>query len=321
MHRKVIIIGSGPAAHTAAIYASRANLKPLLLEGMLAGGVAAGGQLTTTTEVENFPGFPEGITGMELTDKFREQSLRFGTDIETETVTRVDLSSKPIKVWVEENDGPEDTPYTCDALIVATGATARKLPIKGGDFYWQKGISACAVCDGAAPIFKHKVLAVVGGGDSACEEAMFLTKYATKVLMIVRKDHFRASNIMANRALSHPKIEVMWLQNVVEVLGNGKLVTGAVLRHSETNETTTIDIGGLFFAIGHTPNTSFLGGQLKVDKEGYVLATPGKSTTEIEGVFVAGDVQDKRYRQAITAAGSGCMAALDCCKYLEELES
>ncbi|KAJ2749533.1 thioredoxin-disulfide reductase, partial [Coemansia sp. BCRC 34490] len=200
MHSKVVIIGSGPAGHTAAIYAARAHMQPTLFEGMMAGGVAPGGQLTTTSEVENFPGFPTGISGSELTDRFREQSERFGTNIITETISRVDLSGHPFKLWREDADGDKDTPDTCDALIVATGATAKRLHIKGEDKYWQRGMSACAVCDGAAPIFRDKPLVVIGGGDSACEEATFLTKYASHVYIAVRRDVFRASRIMAKRA-------------------------------------------------------------------------------------------------------------------------
>ncbi|KAI9476897.1 thioredoxin-disulfide reductase [Coemansia sp. RSA 989] len=321
MHSKVAIIGSGPAGHTAAIYAARAELKPVLFEGMMAGGVAPGGQLTTTTEVENFPGFPAGITGSELTDKLREQSARFGTDIITETITRVDLSARPFKLWREGADGDSDKPDTCDALIVATGATAKRLHIAGEDTYWQRGMSACAVCDGAAPIFRNKPLVVIGGGDSACEEATFLTKYASHVYIAVRRDVFRASTIMAKRAINHPKITVLWNTHVIEAKGDGKVLTHVVLQDAKTRETRNLDVSGLFYAIGHTPNTAFLAGQLDTDDTGYLLVKPGSSLTNIRGVFAAGDVHDKHYRQAITAAGSGCMAALDAEKYLEELEA
>ncbi|KAJ2634152.1 thioredoxin-disulfide reductase [Coemansia sp. RSA 1286] len=319
MHSKVIIVGSGPAGHTAAIYAARANLEPVMFEGMMAGGVAPGGQLTTTTEVENFPGFPEGITGSELTDKYREQSTRFGTKIETETITKVDLSSRPFKLWRE--DAEDQDPDTCDTLIVATGATAKRLHIKGEDEYWQRGMSACAVCDGAAPLFRNKPLVVIGGGDSACEEATFLTKYASHVYIAVRRDVFRASNIMAKRAMNHPKITVLWNTHVTEAKGNGKVLTQVELKDAKTGATRDLDVSGLFYAIGHTPNTAFLGGQLDTDETGYLVVQPGTSKTKIPGVFAAGDVQDKHYRQAITAAGSGCMAALDAEKYLEELEA
>ncbi|KAJ2082241.1 thioredoxin-disulfide reductase, partial [Coemansia sp. S100] len=317
MHSKVIIVGSGPAGHTAAIYAARANLEPVLFEGMLAGGVAPGGQLTTTTEVENFPGFPAGITGIELTDKLREQSERFGTEIITETITRVDLSSRPFKLW-REGAETED-PDTCDALIIATGATAKRLGIAGEDKYWQRGMSACAVCDGAAPIFRNKPLVVIGGGDSACEEATFLTKYASHVYIAVRRDAFRASQIMARRAENHPKITVMWNTHVIEAKGDGSVLTHVVLQDANTKETRSLDTSGLFYAIGHTPNTAFLDGQLNTDETGYLVVKPGTSLTNVAGVFAAGDVHDKTYRQAITAAGSGCMAALDTEKYLENL--
>ncbi|KAJ1955669.1 thioredoxin-disulfide reductase [Dipsacomyces acuminosporus] len=321
MHSKVTIIGSGPAGHTAAIYAARANLEPVMFEGMMAGGVAPGGQLTTTTDVENFPGFPAGVMGGELTDKFREQSERFGTKIFTETISRVDLSSRPFKYWREYADGENDEPDTCDALIIATGATAKRLFIKGEDTYWQRGMSACAVCDGAAPIFRNRPLVVVGGGDSACEEATFLTKYASHVYLAVRRDVLRASDIMAKRAKSNPKITILWNTNVTEAKGDGDSLTHVVLQDSKTKETRDMEVSGLFYAIGHTPNTAFLDSQLEVDESGYLLVEPGTSITKIKGVFAAGDVQDKRYRQAITAAGSGCMAALDAEKHIEELEA
>ncbi|KAJ1920177.1 thioredoxin-disulfide reductase [Mycoemilia scoparia] len=322
MHHKVLIVGSGPAGHTAAIYAARANLEPVMYEGMLAGGVAAGGQLTTTTDVENFPGFPEGIMGQELTDKFREQSSRFGTKIFTETIGHVDLGSRPFKVWEENLDFEKDEPTaTADTLIIATGATAKRLFIEGEDQYWQRGMSACAVCDGAAPIFRNKPIAVVGGGDSACEEATFLTKYGSKVYLIVRRDKLRASNIMAQRAMNNPKIEIIWNHHAIEAKGDGKLLNKIVLKSAVSDETRELEVSGLFYAIGHKPNTDFLKNQVKLDESGYIVATPGSSYTSVEGVFAAGDVQDKRYRQAITAAGSGCMAALDAEKYLEELEA
>ncbi|PVU95975.1 hypothetical protein BB559_002539 [Furculomyces boomerangus] len=323
MHSKVAIIGSGPAGHTAAIYAARADLAPSMYEGMLAGGVAAGGQLTTTTDVENFPGFPEGINGNEITEKFRAQSVRFGTNIFTETVEKVDLSCHPFKIW-KEYTGPEDYD-TADSIIIATGATAKRLNIKGEDQYWQRGMSACAVCDGAAPIFKNKPLIVIGGGDTACEEANFLTKYGSKVHMMVRRDKFRASEIMQKRVFDNPKIEVHWKTQVAEVKGNGKFLTSAVLQIEDlkTGETRfeEMEASGLFYAIGHTPNTSFLGNQITVDETGYIVVTPGTTLTNVKGVFACGDVQDKKYRQAITAAGSGCMAALDAEKFMEELEA
>ncbi|KAK9768768.1 thioredoxin-disulfide reductase [Basidiobolus ranarum] len=320
MHARVVIVGSGPAGHTAAIYASRANVEPVMFEGMLAGGIAPGGQLTTTTEVENFPGFPEGITGPVMMENFRQQSEKFGTQIHTETITRVDFLAHPFKLWREGADSDTDEPVTADAVIIATGATAKRLFIPGEDIYWQNGISACAVCDGAVPIFRNKPLAVVGGGDSAVEEATFLTKYGSKVYVLVRRDKLRASPIMANRLLKHPKIEVLWNTAPLEAKGDGSLLNGLILQDTQTQETRELAVNGLFYAIGHTPNTSPFKDQIHLDQDGYIEVEPGSSKTNIPGIFAAGDVQDRRYRQAITAAGSGCMAALDSLEYLEGLE-
>jgi thioredoxin reductase (NADPH) len=316
MTHSVVIIGSGPAAHTAAIYASRAEMKPLLYEGLMAGGVAAGGQLTTTTDVENFPGFPNGILGTELTDKFRAQSLNLGTVIVTDTVDSVDLSTRPFTVY------PQDSPpVKTHSIIIATGATAKRMNLPGEDKYWQSGISACAVCDGAVPIFRNKPLAVVGGGDSACEESLFLTKYAEKVYLIVRRDQLRASKAMASRVLSNPKITILWNKIPVEAKGDGTLLKSIVLQDKKTEEKADLQVNGLFYAIGHQPNTSFLkkdnSNQLDMNEQGYIIVKPGTTETSVPGVFAAGDVQDFKYRQAITAAGSGCMAALDCERWLD----
>jgi thioredoxin reductase (NADPH) len=306
MADNVVIIGSGPAAHTAAIYTARANLAPVLFEGFMAGGIAAGGQLTTTTDVENFPGFPEGIGGPELTDRFRAQSLRFGTVIHTETVNTIDLSQRPFRYSTDERSG------TAAAVIIATGATAKRDNIPGtrdGEL-WQRGVSACAVCDGALPMFRNKPMLVIGGGDSAMEEAGFLTKFASKVYLVHRRDEFRASKIMLDRARANPKIEFLTSHQVLEVTGKDA-VEACSVKDLKTGATRTLDLAGLFFAIGHVPNSAFLGGQLATDETGYIVTTPGSTATSIPGVFAAGDVQDKKFRQAITAAGSGCMAAIE----------
>ncbi len=310
MARQIVIIGSGPAGHTAAIYTARANLTPLLFEGFLAGGVAAGGQLTTTTDVENYPGFPEPVNGPELCDRFRAQSLRYGTEIVTETVTSVDLRRRPFVVQTDK------TTTEAEVLIIATGATAKRMDVPGEQALWQKGISACAVCDGALPIFRNKVLAVIGGGDSSVEEATHLTKFASKVLLIHRRETLRASKIMQQRAFANPKIEVVWNAVLTRALGADAL-TGIEVRDVTTNATRTIDCGGLFYAIGHTPNTGFLNGQLALDEVGYIKTTPGSTATSVPGVFAAGDVQDRVFRQAVTAAGSGCMAAIEAERWLE----
>lgn len=316
MAEKVLIIGSGPAAHTAAIYTARAELSPLLFEGFMAGGIAAGGQLTTTTEVENFPGFPEGISGPDLCDRFRAQSQRFDVRIVTETVNKVDLSTRPFKYEADGQSGEADT------IIVATGATAKRLDIPGTgdgpDGFWQRGVSACAVCDGALPMFRNQPLAVIGGGDSAMEEADFLTKFASKVYILHRRDELRASKIMIQRARNNPKIEFLYSTVCTGAVGGDGLEKIRV-KDLKTNEEREIDCMGLFFAIGHTPNTSFLGGQVDCDEQGYIVTKPGTTLTSVPGVFAAGDVQDKKYRQAITAAGSGCMAALDAEHYLASL--
>ena len=309
----VIIIGSGPAAHTAAIYAARAELQPLMFEGFMAGGVAAGGQLTTTTEVENYPGFPTGIQGPELMQQMREQSVNCGARIKTETVTAVNLSSRPFTVRTES--GKE---HSAKTLIIATGATAKRLDLPGEHEYWQRGISACAVCDGALPIFRNQPLVVVGGGDTAAEEGSFLTKFGSKVVMLVRRDEMRANKTMQKRVFDNEKIEIRWNTVATEVLGDGKALTGVRTHNKETGAEEVIEAKGLFYAIGHLPNTGFLEGQVKADETGYLL-TEGKSTkTNVPAVFACGDVQDKIYRQAVTAAGTGCMAALEAERLLTE---
>ncbi|KAF8334703.1 thioredoxin reductase [Cantharellus anzutake] len=320
LHSKVVIIGSGPAGHTAAVYLSRANLNPVLFEGFLANGFAAGGQLTTTTDVENYPGFPDGVLGGELTEKFRQQSIRFGTIVITETISKLDLSVRPFKYWREGAEGDPNAFETADAIILATGASAKRLNLPGEDTYWNNGISACAVCDGAVPIFRNKPLAVVGGGDSAAEEATFLTKYGSHVYVLVRRDKLRASDIMAKRLLSNPKITVLWNTVPIEAQGKNGLLSNIRLKDTKTGEERDLPANGLFYAIGHTPATELVKGQLETDAEGYVITVPGTTLTNVKGVFAAGDVQDKRYRQAITSAGTGCMAALEAEKLLAEEE-
>lgn len=308
--KKLVIIGSGPAGYTAAIYAARANLAPVLFEGFYTG--PAGGQLMTTTEVENYPGFPEGVTGPELIERFRAQALRFGTQIISEDIESVELGVHPFVA-----KGPK-THFQADSIIISTGATAKRLDIVGardGEF-WQKGVTACAVCDGAAPIFRNRPLYVVGGGDTAIEEALFLTKFGSRVYIVHRRDQLRASKIMQERALKHPKVEVLWDSVVVSVEGDS-VVRSVTIENVKTQQKTQHEAGGLFFAIGHTPNTAFLQGQIELHPNGYIKVFKG-TRTNVEGVFAAGDVQDHEYRQAITAAGSGCMAALEAERWLAE---
>jgi len=309
---KVVIIGSGPAGYTAAIYAARANLSPVLFEGFMSGG-SPGGQLMTTTDVENYPGFPDGVMGPVLMDLFRRQAERFGTKIFSEDVEWVDLSRRPFLVHGASRE------VEAHALIIATGATAKRLDIEGagdGEF-WQKGVSACAVCDGAAPIFRNKALFVIGGGDSAVEEAIFLTKYASRVYIVHRRDELRASKIMAERALKHPKIEILWNSAIDKVMGD-QIVGSVLLKNLQNGSSKEMEAGGVFFAIGHQPNTAFLNGQIATNEVGYITVEAGSSRTSVTGVFACGDVQDPTYRQAITAAGSGCMAALDAERWLSE---
>ncbi|CAI4063819.1 hypothetical protein SKDZ_08G1520 [Saccharomyces kudriavzevii ZP591] len=318
VHHKVTIIGSGPAAHTAAIYLSRAEMKPTLYEGMMANGIAAGGQLTTTTEIENFPGFPEALSGSELMERMRQQSVKFGTNIITETISKIDLSSKPFKLWTEFNE--DKVPVTTDAIILATGASAKRMHLPGEEIYWQKGISACAVCDGAVPIFRNKPLAVIGGGDSACEEAEFLTKYGSKIYILVRKDHFRASVIMQRRIEKNANIIVLFNTVALEAKGDGKLLDVLRIKNTKTGVENDLEVNGLFYAIGHTPATDIVKGQVDEQETGYIKTVSGSSLTSVPGFFAAGDVQDSRYRQAVTSAGSGCIAALDAERYLSAQE-
>lgn len=313
----VCIIGSGPAAHTAAIYTSRANLKTVLFEGWMANDIAPGGQLTTTSIVENFPGFPGGITGSELCDKFREQSKEMGTNIVTETVTKICQGYNPVMIPLFYVSTSSQT-ICAKAVIIATGAVARKLEFPGASQFWNAGISACAVCDGAAPIFRNKPIAVIGGGDSAMEEALFLTKYASCVYIIHRRDQFRASKVMQDRALSHPKIKVLWNSVVTSAQGD-KILREITVKNVATSEETNVQVGGLFFAIGHEPASEFVKDLVATDDQGYIITQAGSTATNVQGVFAAGDVQDKKWRQAITAAGSGCIAALEVEHYLSSL--
>ncbi len=298
----LVIIGSGPAGYTAAIYAGRANLKPVVFEGYQMGGVP-GGQLMTTTEVENFPGFPEGITGPELMDRMKAQAVRWGAELYTEDVTFVDFSQRPFTVRSEDREIKTHT------IVIATGATAKRLHLPSEEKYWNLGISACAICDGATPIFKNVELAVVGGGDTAAEEGVYLTKYGSHVHMLVRSSSMRASKAMQDRVLNNPKITVHWNTEPVDVYGNGKL-EGIAVRNTETGTESNLPVNGLFYAIGHTPNTGLFQGQLELDKIGYIRPKHGSVETSVEGVYAVGDVQDHEFRQAITAAGSGCMGAM-----------
>lgn len=298
-----MIIGSGPAGYTAAIYAARANLKPIVFEGFQAGGLP-GGQLMTTTEVENFPGFPAGITGPDLMDKMKAQAERWGAELYTEDVTYVDLTQRPFVVRSEERE------FKAHSVVIATGATAKRLGLPCEGEFWSRGISACAICDGATPIFHGAELAVVGGGDSAAEESIYLTKYGSKVHMLVRTDKMRASKAMQDRVLSNPKITVHWNAEPIDVFGNDNHMEGVKVRNTQTGAESKISAKGLFYAIGHKPNTSLFQEQIELDDIGYIVTKPGSPETSVEGVFAAGDVQDHEYRQAITAAGSGCMAAM-----------
>lgn len=307
MHEKLVIIGSGPAGLTAALYAARADLNPIVFEGVMAGG-----QLMITTDVENYPGFPDGILGPELMDQFRKQAAKFGTRLHQVDVTEVDFSVRPFRI----NVGADE--YTADAVIIATGATATWLGIPGEEKLTGKGVSACATCDGF--FFRDQDLIVVGGGDTAMEEALFLTKFASKVIVVHRRDELRASKIMAARAQAHPKIEMRWNSIVTEIHGDD-LVSGATLEDTVTGETSEIPIDGVFIAIGHKPTTDLFVDKLDLDENGYLIIADGVGTrTSVEGVFAAGDVVDHVYRQAVTAAGTGCMAAIDAERWLAHQE-
>ncbi len=303
-HIHCLIIGSGPAGYSAAIYAARADLKPVMITGM-----QPGGQLTTTTEVENYPGYPNGTQGPEMMEDFRKQAERLGTEIRFGYVTSVDFSAKPHKVVVDESKT-----ITADAIIIATGASAKWLGLPSEEKYNGFGVSACAVCDGF--FFKGQDVAIVGAGDTAAEEATYLAKLCNKVYMIVRRDEFRASKAMVHRVLNTPNIEIIYNSETKEILGNGQTVNGVKISNKDTQEERILDITGFFVAIGHTPNTAVFKDSLDLDESGYILTIPGSTRTKVAGVFAAGDVQDKIYRQAVTSAGSGCMAALDAERYL-----
>ena len=306
MHKKVIIIGSGPAGLTAAVYAARANLEPLVFEGS-----QPGGQLTITTDVENFPGFPDGIMGPELMDHMRKQAVRFGATCEYKTVTKTDFSNNPFKIWVNDDE------YTADTIIISTGASARLLGLDSEKELMGYGVSACATCDGF--FFKEKEVLVVGGGDSAAEEAIFLTKFASKVTIVHRRDEFRASKIMADRVLNNEKIDIMWNSAVEDIHGAKDTgVTGVKIKDTISGDLRDVSCDGIFMAIGHVPNTNIFKDQIDLDEKGYITPQPDTTNTNVSGVFACGDVQDQVYRQAITAAGTGCMSAMDAERWLEE---
>lgn len=308
--KKLVIIGSGPAGHTAAIYSGRANLSPFMFEGYVMGG-SAGGQLTTTTEVENYPGFPSGISGPKLMQLFRKQAENFGAEMVQEDVIEVDFHSRPFRIKSEK------TEVFAHAVIIATGATARRMHVPSEEKLWNNGMSACAVCDGALPFFRNQPLLVIGGGDTACEEASYLTKFGSKVYLVHRRNELRASKIMQDRVLKNPKIEMVWDSVFVDAVGTD-YVTAAKVQNVKTQKETEIPVTGIFYAIGHMPNTQIFKGQIELAETGYIVIKPGTQATSVEGVFAAGDVHDHKYRQAITAAGTGCAAALEAERWLAE---
>ena len=308
MKRKVIIVGSGPAGLTAAIYSARANLEPIVFEGS-----QPGGQLTITTDVENYPGFPKGVMGPEMMDDFRKQAERFGAECLFKTVDRVELSKKPFSVWVQNEE------YKSDSIIISTGASARLLGLEAESDLMGHGVSACATCDGF--FYKDKKVLVVGGGDSAMEEATFLTKFASEVVIVHRRDKFRASKIMIDRAISNPKISVLYNTVVTDIVGSkSDGVRSAVITDTVTGQVREESCDGIFMAIGHVPNTDLFKDSINLDESGYIITEPGSTYTNVKGVFACGDVQDKIYRQAVTAAGSGCMAAIDAERWLETIQ-
>jgi len=308
--KNVVIVGSGPAGHTAAIYSARANLSPFMFEGYMMGG-SAGGQLTTTTDVENYPGFPEGVEGPELMQLFRKQSERFGTEMVQEDVISADFSQRPFVLKSENRE------VRAHSVIISTGATAKRMGVPNEEKMWSNGMSACAVCDGALPMFRNQPLMVIGGGDTAVEEATYLTKFGSVVYMVHRRDELRASKIMQERAFKNPKLEIIWDTILEDAVGKDYL-TGARLKNVKTQEVREMEVTGLFYAIGHTPNTSIFNGQLDLDGAGYIKLKVGTQETNIEGVFAAGDVHDHKYRQAVTAAGTGCAASLEAERWLAE---
>lgn len=311
MTEKLIIIGSGPAGLTAAIYAARANLEPFLFEGFQAGGIP-GGQLMITTLIENFPGFPGGITGPDLMANMREQAQRHGARMIVDDVLDANLDTRPFTLLSANGET-----FRANSLIIASGAVARRLPLDSEIRLWGRGISACATCDGSLPVFRNRELAVIGGGDTAIEEALHLTQFASKVYLIHRRNELRASRVMQKRAKNNPKIEILW-NKVIEEFTGDTILSGLMVRDTVSGETSSLPVAGAFEAIGHVPNTAFLKGALKVNSMGYIVTEPGSTATSVDGVFAAGDVQDHRYRQAVTAAATGCMAAKEAEMWLRD---